>query len=156
LFGFFLCLGVGVARQGGSLGWLVIVLRVVGVLTGLLALGQPFLAGGFLQGYYPLLEAHRIAAMILAGAAGVSAVVGVLVWRPGGGPARFAVSYTVLTLVCVAEITLGFERVLLIHVPLGVGIFVMSEKFAVDVFGFKPEAAVVEPVAVGAASGRGA
>ncbi|MCC9307850.1 hypothetical protein LN042_12220 [Kitasatospora sp. RB6PN24] len=121
--------------------WPLIALRVTAGLTALLALTQPFLAGGFLQGYYPLLDAHLIAAMILATAVLLSVIAAVPAWRLAGLPHRIAVQYGILLLCCVAQISLGFSRVLLIHIPLGVGIFVMAEKFAADVFTFKPAAA---------------
>ncbi|MDH6145233.1 MULTISPECIES: hypothetical protein [Kitasatospora] len=120
--------------------WPLITLRVTAGLTALLALIQPILAGGFLQGYYPLLDAHLMAAMILATAVLLSVIAAVLAWRLSGLPNRTAVQYGILLLCCVAQISLGFSRVLLIHIPLGVGIFVMAEKFAVEVFQFKPAA----------------
>jgi hypothetical protein len=122
--------------------WPLITLRVTAGLTALLALTQPFLAGGFLQGYYPLLDAHMMAAMILATAVLLSVIAAVLAWRISGLPNSSAIQYGILLLCCVAQISLGFSRVLLIHIPLGVGIFVMAEKFAVEVFKFKPNAAI--------------
>ncbi|WP_037604559.1 hypothetical protein [Streptacidiphilus rugosus] len=127
--------------------WPLLVLRVCAALVALLAAGQPFLAGGFLQGYYPLLDAHMMAAMILATVVLLAVLAGLLAWRLAGGPARFAVTYGVLLVSCAAQISLGFERALLLHIPLGVGIFVMAEKFAVDVFTFRPGAATAVPKA---------
>ncbi|RAG82946.1 hypothetical protein DN069_24635 [Streptacidiphilus pinicola] len=115
-------------------------LRVTAALVALLAVAQPILAGGFLQGFYPLLNAHMVAAMILATAVLLSVVAGLLVWRVGGGPSSFAVGYLVLLVLCVAQISLGFSRVLILHIPLGVGIFVMAEKFITDVMRYKPGA----------------
>ncbi|MBF9070092.1 hypothetical protein [Streptacidiphilus fuscans] len=122
--------------------WPVVSLRVTAVLVALLAVAQPVLAGGFLQGFYPLLNAHMIAAMILATAALLAAIAGLLVWRLSGGPNSFAIHYAIMVVACAAQISLGFDRVLILHIPLGVGIFVMAEKFAVDVFTFKPGASV--------------
>ncbi|MGF1425169.1 hypothetical protein [Kitasatospora sp. LaBMicrA B282] len=115
--------------------WPLLALRGTAIAVALLALAQPFLAGGFLQGYYPMLKAHQIAAMILATFVLLAALAGVLVWRlVPGAKAGAAIQYTVLLVLVTAQITLGFSRVLLLHVPLGVGIFVMAEKFAVDAF----------------------
>jgi hypothetical protein len=125
----------------------LVTLRVTAALVALLALAQPFLAGGFLQGFYPLLDAHMMAAMILATAVLLSVPAAVLVWRIGGGPSSFAVQYLVLLVLCVAQISLGFGRVLILHIPLGVGIFVMAEKSVTDVFRFKPDAAPAEATA---------
>lgn len=119
----------------------LVVLKAGAALTALLALAQPFLAGGFLQGYYPLLKAHEVAAMVLATAALIALVGGILVWRPGGGPADPARRYAVLVVAIVVQMMLGYSRVLLLHIPLGVGIFVMAEKFAADVFRLRPGAA---------------
>ena len=131
--------------------WPLVTLRVTAALVALLAATQPFLAGGFLQGFYPLLDAHMMAAMILATAVLLSVGAALLLWRLGGGPSLFAVRYLVLLVCCVAQISLGFSRVLILHIPLGVGIFVMAEKFVADVFRFRPgaaEAVAAEPVAV--------
>jgi hypothetical protein len=122
----------------------LVTLRVTAALVALLALAQPFLAGGFLQGFYPLLNAHMMAAMILSTAVLLSVVAALLVWRIGGGPSSFAVQYLVLLVLCVAQISLGFGRVLILHIPLGVGVFVMAEKSVTDVFRFKPDAAPAE------------
>lgn len=133
--------------------WPLVTLRVTASLVALLALAQPFLAGGFLQGFYPLLNAHMLAAMILSTAVLLSVVAGLLVWRVGGGPSSFAVQYLVLLVLCVAQISLGFARELILHIPLGVGIFVMAEKIITDVMRYKPGAdaavtAAAEPAEV--------
>ncbi|MFE9427470.1 hypothetical protein ACFYNO_31370 [Kitasatospora sp. NPDC006697] len=125
--------------------WPLIALRVFAALSALLALIQPFLAGGFLQGYYPLLDAHLMAAMILATAVLLAAVSAVLAWRLSGSPANLAIQYGILLLCCVAQISLGFSRVLLLHIPLGVGIFVMAEKFVADVFRTRSAPAAAGP-----------
>ncbi|MEU6549839.1 hypothetical protein ABZ915_06040 [Streptomyces sp. NPDC046915] len=127
--------------------WPLVTLRVTAVLVALLALAQPFLAGGFLQGIYPLLDAHMMAAMILSTGVLLSVIAALLVWRLGGGPSVIALRYTILFVLCVAQISLGFSRVLILHIPLGVGVFVMAEKFATDVFRLKPGA---EPAAAAA------
>jgi hypothetical protein len=129
----------------------LVTLRVTAALVALLALAQPILAGGFLQGFYPLLDAHMMAAMILSTAVLLSVIAALLVWRIGGGPNSFAVQYLVLLVLCVAQISLGFGRVLILHIPLGVGIFVMAEKFATDVFRFKPGGTSAEVPAAHAA-----
>ncbi|QNS02851.1 hypothetical protein [Streptomyces xanthii] len=118
--------------------WPLVTLRVTAALVALLALAQPFLAGGLLQGFYTLLDAHEMAAMILGTAVVLAVAAALLVWRLGGSPGTFAVRYTVLLVLCVAQISLGFSRVLILHIPLGVGIFVMAEKFAADVFRHRP------------------
>ncbi|MFC8718006.1 hypothetical protein [Kitasatospora sp. NPDC057198] len=114
--------------------WPLIALRVTAGLTALLALVMPFLAGGFLQGHYALLDAHKQTAMVLLTTAFLAFLAGLLVWRLSRGPAGPAVQYGVLTLLCNVQYVFGDERILLLHVPLGVGVFVMAEKFAVEAF----------------------
>ncbi|WP_157845438.1 hypothetical protein [Kitasatospora phosalacinea] len=124
--------------------WPLIALRVTAGLTALLALLMPFLAGGFLQGYYPLLDAHRQTALVLSSTALLAAVAGVLVRRLSRGPSGPAVQYGVLTLLCIVQYSLGDERILLLHVPLGVGVFVMAEKSVVEAFKAKAGSADTE------------
>ncbi|MFF4340925.1 hypothetical protein ACFY00_13445 [Kitasatospora sp. NPDC001540] len=114
--------------------WPLIALRVTAALTALLALLMPFLAGGFLQGYYPLLDVHKQTGMVLSTVALLAAVSGLLVWRLSRGPSGPAVQYGVLTLMCIVQYAFGDERILLLHLPLGVGVFVMAEKSAVEAF----------------------
>ncbi|GAA2097880.1 hypothetical protein GCM10009759_28380 [Kitasatospora saccharophila] len=128
--------------------WPLIALRVTAGLTALLALLMPFLAGGFLQGYYPLLDAHRQTAMALSGTALLTAVAGLLVRSLSRGPSGPAVQYGVLTLLCIVQYAFGDERILLLHVPLGVGVFVMAEKFAVEAFKARAGTADADPDAV--------
>ena len=110
------------------------VLRGAVLLAGLLAFGQPVLAGGFLQGHYPLLKAHEIAAMILATVALVALVAALLMWRPGGGPGAPARDQLITLAVIAVQMMLGFSRELIIHVPLGVGVVIMVLKNAESVW----------------------
>lgn len=106
------------------------VLRGAVVLAGVLALGQPVLAGGFLQGHYPLLQAHQIAAMILATVVLVSLVAALLAWRPGGAPGVLPRDQLITLVVIAVQMVLGFSRELIIHVPLGVGVVILVLKNA--------------------------
>ncbi|BAJ26009.1 MULTISPECIES: hypothetical protein [Kitasatospora] len=128
--------------------WPLTVLRAGAALTALLALLMPFLAGGFLQGYYPLLDAHKQTAMALSTVSLLTAAAGLLLWRLSRGPSGPAVQYGVLTLLCVVQYAFGDERILLLHVPLGVGVFVMAEKSVVEAFKVK--------LGAGAGAGAGA
>ena len=106
------------------------VLRGTVVLAGVLAFGQPVLAGGFLQGHYPLLRAHEIAAMILATVVLVSLVAALLAWRPGGAPGVLPRDQLITLVVIAVQMVLGFSRELIIHVPLGVGVLILVLKNA--------------------------
>ncbi|MGW4384527.1 hypothetical protein [Kitasatospora sp. NPDC004531] len=114
--------------------WPLLALRITASLIALLALLMPILAGGFLQGYYPLLDAHMQAGLTLGGACLLATLAGVLAWKLSGTPGRAAIQYGVLSVVSIVQLAVGFQRVLLLHVPLGVGIFVLAEKFAIDAF----------------------
>ncbi|WP_052433116.1 hypothetical protein [Streptacidiphilus carbonis] len=100
-------------------------LRGATVLAGLLAVAQPVLAGGFLQGHYPLLQAHEIAAMILATAVLLALAAAVAAWRPGGAPVAIVREQAIALVVIALQMMLGFSRELIIHVPLGVGVVVI-------------------------------
>lgn len=106
------------------------VLRGTVVLAALLAVVQPVLAGGFLQGHYPLLQAHEIAAMILATAVLLSLAAAVAAWRPGGAPGAIARDQAIALVVIALQMMLGFSRELIIHVPLGVGVVILVLKNA--------------------------
>ncbi|MEZ0092939.1 hypothetical protein [Streptacidiphilus sp. EB129] len=110
--------------------WAHLVFRAAAGVAALLAVTQPFLAGGFLQGDYSLLAAHQMAAMILATAVLVSLLATVLMWRPGRGPGRPAV-LNLVALLCVGlQISLGFARVLIIHIPLGILVLALVGRIA--------------------------
>ncbi|WP_220039757.1 hypothetical protein [Nonomuraea aridisoli] len=53
----------------------------------------------------------------------VHLVVALLVWRPGGGSARFAWPAAALLLVTVGAMALGMAGVTTLHVPMGVALF---------------------------------
>jgi heme A synthase len=105
--------------------WPVVALRVAATAALVLTLGQPVLAGGFLNGYYPLLKAHETAAMILAGFVLSAFVLALVVRRTHGDsmPLRVALAFL---LGVVIQITLGFSRVLIVHIPVGVALVLAS------------------------------
>ncbi|QMU68950.1 hypothetical protein [Streptacidiphilus sp. P02-A3a] len=102
--------------------WSALAYRLFATAAAMLACGQPVLAGGFLQGHYSMLAAHRDAAMVLAGALLLALSAAVLNWRTGGAPGRLPVLSAAALLLCGGQIGLGFARELVIHVPLGVAI----------------------------------
>jgi hypothetical protein len=111
--------------------WAQLVFRGAASAAAVLACAQPVLAGGFLQGHYSLLAAHRNAAMILAGAILLSLLAAVLVWRPGRGPGSLPALCGVTLLLCGGQIGLGFARVLIIHIPLGIAVLALVVWIAV-------------------------
>ena len=100
--------------------WSHLMFRATATAAAVLAAGQPVLAGGFLQGHYPMLAAHSAAASVLTLAVLWAALCGGLWWRPGRGPGRPAALCAVAVLLCGVQVGLGYPRELIIHVPLGV------------------------------------
>jgi hypothetical protein len=106
----------------GSRVWTRRVFRVAVTGEAVLALGQAVLAGGFLTGYYPLLALHRENATITGIGAIVATLVAVLQWRPGRGPGWPVFACAGLFGAEALQIALGYTRLLVVHVPLGVSI----------------------------------
>jgi hypothetical protein len=102
--------------------WARWIFRVAVSCETLLAFGQAVLIGGFLDGHYPLLNAHRENATFTAVAALLMTVAAVLQWRPGRGSARPIFACLVVVAAIVVQIIVGYARTLAIHVPLGVAI----------------------------------
>jgi hypothetical protein len=89
-----------------------------------LGLMQTALAGGFLGGDYGALDLHATNASILGVVCLAQLVSAVLLWKPGRGPGWPALWTAVLFLAEGGQISLGYARVLAVHVPLGVAIVV--------------------------------
>jgi hypothetical protein len=84
-----------------------------------LAFVQPVLAGSLLAGHYDMLAAHRYGAFATIAVAAVMTVLAVLV-RRSGGPRWLAPLCVAIVLVEGGQISLGYQRILAVHVPLGV------------------------------------
>jgi hypothetical protein len=108
----------------GPRPWALWLFRVVVSVEAVLAMGQAVLAGGFLAGHYGMLDLHAANAAATAVTAVVLTVVAVVMWRPGGGAGWPAVACGALFAVEGVQMGLGYGRVLLVHVPLGVSIIV--------------------------------
>jgi hypothetical protein len=109
--------------------------RVAVSCEALLALAQAILIGGFLQGHYPLLAAHRANAIFTAVVAILMTIAAVQQWRLGGGPIRPVFACLVVVAAIVVETILGFARVLSVHVPLGVVIIAADVQLLVWAWG---------------------
>ena len=96
--------------------------RLVASAEVVAALAQPVLAGGFLSGHYGLLALHQANATITGLTAAAMSLVGLLVWRPGGGPWWPAAVSAGVFGAEAGQIVLGYSRVLAVHIPLGVAI----------------------------------
>lgn len=101
-------------------GWPVGLFRAVATLYALATVLQPFLAGMFLSGSFGALKAHELTGQAVGGLGILTFVCAVLLWRVRGGsalPVRFAGGLLVAT---VLQIVIGYSRILVLHVPLGV------------------------------------
>jgi hypothetical protein len=95
---------------------------------------QPVLAGRFMSGDYQLLGVHRDNGVSVAVIGFVQLAAALLYWRPGGGP-RWPVLVSLgLSLAEPLQIYLGFNRIIGIHVPLGVTIVATAAVFTVLVW----------------------
>jgi chromate transport protein ChrA len=86
------------------------------------ALAQAVLAGGFLAGHYDFLDLHKENATRTGITAVVLGLCAILLWRPGRGPWWPIPVCFGLFGVEALQIVLGYGRVLLVHIPLGVAI----------------------------------
>jgi hypothetical protein len=116
------------------------VLRVVSVLHALALALQPVLAGVYLDGDIDGIGWHAANAFVVAGLDVVQLICAfVYVW-PGRG--RWWPVWTSLAIAIIVEVQVGFgyERMLAVHVPLGVSIIV--SQIVLTVWLFRPGAAV--------------
>lgn len=91
-------------------------------LQGLVAVAQPVLIGGYLDGIVDLVGVHGTNGTALLGVtmlAGLAAIARVF---PGRGSLWPVVALTVLWFAEGIQVGMGFSRVLAVHVPLGVAI----------------------------------
>ncbi|WP_206067184.1 hypothetical protein [Nonomuraea composti] len=102
--------------------WTVQTLKAVVVLHVVALLFQAVTAGMLLStpGGRAL---HGASAMALAVIGLLHLVAAILVWRPGGGPARFIGPAAGLLLFTFVAAALGIAHVKVVHLPLGVMLF---------------------------------
>lgn len=125
--------GHSAARNTGRVnGWFRWSLRIAITLHALDALTQAVFAGRFLAGSYGMLQAHLDNANFgVSSISAIQIIVAVLYWRPGGGRGWPVLASLALTGAEAIQITLGLNRVLGVHVPLGVLIIVAAGWFAI-------------------------
>jgi hypothetical protein len=109
-----------------------LVFRVLTTVLAVDAYLQAVLAGRFLAGDFGMLLAHRV-----NGTDGVAIlsflliIVSIVAWRAKQVPGRVVGYATALSGAIVLQILMGFDRVLGVHIPLGVAIIVLSTILAV-------------------------
>ena len=99
-----------------------VLLGLTASLTALLAIAQPVLIGGYLQGSFDLVTVHGINGSMLMLATFVAAVAALLRWTAGHGSGWPAVALAALWCAEFVQLVAGYTRLLWLHVPLGVAI----------------------------------
>jgi hypothetical protein len=96
--------------------------RAVVTAHALAVFAQPVLAGQFLDGNAGMLKVHGGVAVLIELLGMIQIPVAVLLWRPGRGP-LWPVGVSVLLFFAEGvQVGVGYERMLALHVPLGVTI----------------------------------
>jgi hypothetical protein len=90
----------------------VLAIFVQAITAGLVVAGRP--------GAKPL---HGTTATVTLLVGLLTLVAAILVWKPGGGSARFTVPSAILLVLLVVQSILGGNHVKAVHVPLGVALF---------------------------------
>jgi hypothetical protein len=109
-------------------------------VAAVLVFDQAVFAGQFLAGSYGSLLTHRDNAIVAALAVLASAAAALLLRWPGGGPLWPAGACLGLFGLIAAQIAFGFNRVLAVHVPLGVTIIGLTAVLAVWAWRPRPAA----------------
>lgn len=116
----------GTPRRAGAARVTRTAFRVVVTVHAAAVLAQPVLAGRFLNGDFGMLSAHRVTG-IAVGLLGMVQLAVALAHRwAGRGPWRPALICLGLSLAELAQIFLGFNRFVGVHVPLGVAIVAVT------------------------------
>jgi hypothetical protein len=100
------------------------VLRVVAVLHSLAFLAQPVFAGGYLMGDVDSLALHNVNAFVVTGLDVIQLVCAVVFFWKGRGRAWPIWASLAIALAVEVQVGMGFERVLSVHLPLGVSLAV--------------------------------
>jgi hypothetical protein len=119
------------------------VLRVAAVLHSLAFLAQPVFAGGYLMGDLDSLGLHRLNGGGVPGLA-LAQLTGAWVYFGGGGGGAWPIWASLAVALAVeVQVGMGFERVLVVHLPLGVSLTV--GQVLIPVWLFRAGAAVARP-----------
>jgi hypothetical protein len=100
------------------------VLRVVAVLHSLAFLGQPVFAGGYLMGDVDALALHDANAFVITGLDVIQLICAVVFFWKGRGRAWPIWASLAVALAVEVQVGMGYERLLLVHLPLGVSLTV--------------------------------
>jgi hypothetical protein len=100
------------------------VLRVVAVLHSLAFLGQPVFAGRYLEGDVDALALHVANAFVVTGLDVIQLVCAIVFFWKGRGRAWPIWASLAIALLVEVQVGMGFERLLVVHLPLGVSLVV--------------------------------
>jgi hypothetical protein len=119
------------------------VLRVVAVLHSLAFLAQPVFAGGYLMGDVDSLTQHRLNAGIVT-ALDLAQLICAMVYFWGGRGRVWPIWASLAVALAVeVQVGMGFERVLVVHLPLGVSLTV--GQILITLWLFKAGASAARP-----------
>jgi hypothetical protein len=110
------------------------VLRVVAVLHSLAFLAQPVFAGAYLMGDVDSLALHDINAFVVTALDVIQLACAVVYFWAGRGRAWPIWASLAIALAVEVQVGMGFERLLMVHLPLGVSLAVGQVLLAVWLF----------------------
>lgn len=110
-------------------------MRLAGVVFLVAVLAQALFAGLFVTGDIGFLDMHSVNAMVVAFAA-VLWIIASLVLR---APRRFVVAGVITAVVTVAQLGIGFARIIPLHIPVGVAMFAMGVRLVQLGFSYQGE-----------------
>ncbi|MFD2079289.1 hypothetical protein SAMN05421678_11515 [Actinopolymorpha cephalotaxi] len=118
----------GQQAAGGPAGapakaWPFTAFRTLVALQAVAIFVQAITAGMIVAGRSGAKDLHGGTATLAFAFSLLTVVAAILVWKPGGGPARIIVPSAVMLVLVVVQAVLGGEHQKLLHVPLGVALF---------------------------------
>jgi heme A synthase len=123
--------------------------RVTMTVAAALLFDQAIFAGRMLSGSFPALHTHRENATYAGLAVLLAAICAIPIRWPGRGPLWPAVAGLGLFALIGLQILLGFARVLVVHVPLGVSIIVLGVLLTIWAWRYQPAKAPAQAVVAG-------
>lgn len=126
------------SRTGAVVGPL---LRVVVLVSALLLLTQPVLAGRSLDGSGAALRLHMTVAVVFLGVAIVQDVVAIVWWRATEGAGWVPIVAVASHLLGLLQMELGHARTFALHLPVGIALVLLAAALVVGAwtrFGQRP------------------
>jgi hypothetical protein len=111
--------------------WPLGLFRGVATLYAVATVAQPFLAGLFLSGSFSALKAHEVTGQAVGGLGIVTLLCAVLLWRLRGTSTMAVRMSAGLLVADILQIILGYDRILALHIPLGVALVMGVGRLAI-------------------------